>query len=149
MSSCYLNGIRTTFKSVIVTVTVYRCENPRGPANKIFWVYCFMKFNFDTFLKQSQAPGYTNPSITISIYHCHVTETNKKPRPFHKKYRSEVPAVMKYWICLPEYVKRGIFYFYVLYSTLLHLPPLSFPCVGGCWDRTPDCCDFGIGSNKL
>ncbi len=24
----------------------------------------------------------------------------------------------------------------VLYSTLLHLPPLRFHCVGGCWDRT-------------
>jgi hypothetical protein len=35
---------------------------------------------------------------------------------------------------------------YVLYSTLLHLPPLRFRCVGGCWDRTQDCCDFGIGS---
>jgi hypothetical protein len=28
--------------------------------------------------------------------------------------------------------------FYVRYSTLLHLPPL-----GGCGDRTQDCCDFG------
>ncbi len=27
-------------------------------------------------------------------------------------------------------------FFYVLYSTLLHLPPLRFHCVGGCWDRT-------------
>ncbi len=27
-------------------------------------------------------------------------------------------------------------FFYVLYSTLLHLPPLRFDCVGGCWDRT-------------
>jgi hypothetical protein len=39
--------------------------------------------------------------------------------------------------------------FYVLYSTLLHLPPLRFHCVGGCWDRTQDCCDFGIGSQTL
>ncbi len=30
------------------------------------------------------------------------------------------------------------FFFYVLYSTLLHLPPLRFHCVGGCWDRTMD-----------
>ncbi len=30
-------------------------------------------------------------------------------------------------------------------STLLHLPPLRFHCVRGCWDRTQqDCCDFGI-----
>ncbi len=36
--------------------------------------------------------------------------------------------------------------FYILYSSLLHLRPLKFHCVGGCWDRTQDCCDFGIGS---
>jgi hypothetical protein len=39
------------------------------------------------------------------------------------------------------------FTFYVLYPTMLHLPPLRFHCVGGCWDRkTQDCCAFGIGS---
>ncbi len=33
--------------------------------------------------------------------------------------------------------KDGYFgFFYVRYSTLLHLPPLRFHCVGGCWDRT-------------
>jgi hypothetical protein len=38
---------------------------------------------------------------------------------------------------------RGFFgYFYGLYSTLLHLPPLRFPCVGGGWDQTQDWCDF-------
>jgi hypothetical protein len=29
-----------------------------------------------------------------------------------------------------------------MYSTLLHLPPFRFHCVGGCCDRTQDCCDF-------
>ncbi len=37
--------------------------------------------------------------------------------------------------------------FYVHYSTPLRLPPLRFHCVGGCWDRTHDCCDFGIDSS--
>ncbi len=32
----------------------------------------------------------------------------------------------------------------VFYSTLLHLPPLTIHCVGVCWDRTRDCCNFGI-----
>jgi hypothetical protein len=41
------------------------------------------------------------------------------------------------------------FFFYELYSTLLHLPPLIFHCVRGCWNRTEDCCDFGIGSQPL
>ncbi len=26
--------------------------------------------------------------------------------------------------------------FFVRYSTVLHLPPLKFHCVRGCWDRT-------------
>ncbi len=39
--------------------------------------------------------------------------------------------------------------FYVLYLTLLHLPPPRFHCVGGCWDRTQDCCAYGIVSQTL
>jgi hypothetical protein len=35
------------------------------------------------------------------------------------------------------------------YGTLLHLPPLRFHCVGGCWDRTQDCYDYGTGSQTL
>ncbi len=27
--------------------------------------------------------------------------------------------------------------------------PLRFYCVGGCWDRTPDRCDFDIGSHSV
>jgi hypothetical protein len=44
----------------------------------------------------------------------------------------------------------GIFYFFiVLYSTLLHLPPLRFHCADGCWDRTQDRCNWCIGSQTL
>jgi hypothetical protein len=32
---------------------------------------------------------------------------------------------------------------YISYSTLLHLPPLRFRCITGCWDRTQNCCDCG------
>ncbi len=43
-----------------------------------------------------------------------------------------------------------ILYINILYSTLLHLPPLRFHCVGGCWDRSSQdcCCDFGIGVRR-
>ena len=55
----------------------------------------------------------------------------------------------QHWIkCLNRY-QRFFFIFYVLYSTLLHLSPLRFHCVGGFWDRTQDCCDFGINSQTL
>jgi hypothetical protein len=30
--------------------------------------------------------------------------------------------------------------FFVHFLTQLHLPPLRFHCVAGCWDRTQDCC---------
>jgi hypothetical protein len=38
------------------------------------------------------------------------------------------------------------FFFFVLYSALLHLPPLRFHCADGCWDRTQDRCNWCIGS---
>jgi hypothetical protein len=45
--------------------------------------------------------------------------------------------------------KGGFFWmFSALYSTLLHLPPLRFHCVVGCYDRTQGRCDFGIGFRR-
>jgi hypothetical protein len=38
----------------------------------------------------------------------------------------------------------GFFLFLVRYSTQRHLPPLTFH-----WDRTQDCCDFGIDNQTL
>jgi hypothetical protein len=46
-------------------------------------------------------------------------------------------------------IYKGGFFFYVLYSTVLHLPHLRFPSVRGCWDRTQYCCDFGNDSQTL
>jgi hypothetical protein len=34
--------------------------------------------------------------------------------------------------------------FFVLFKFHLHLPPLRFHCDRGFWDRTQECCDFGI-----
>ncbi len=41
------------------------------------------------------------------------------------------------------------FFDFFVHSTLIYLPPLRFHCVGGCWDRNQDCCDFGIGSQTF
>jgi hypothetical protein len=50
---------------------------------------------------------------------------------------------------LEDNMKRGIFWiFKELYSncfTCRRPTPLRFRCVGGCCDRTQDCCDSGIG----
>jgi hypothetical protein len=43
----------------------------------------------------------------------------------------------------------GFLDFFFNYSTLLHLAPLRFHCGGGCWDRTQDSSDFGIGCQTL
>jgi hypothetical protein len=44
----------------------------------------------------------------------------------------------------------GIFSFsFVLYSALLHLPPLRFHCADGCWDRAQDRCNWCIGCQTL
>ncbi len=42
-----------------------------------------------------------------------------------------------------------IYFLCVLYSTLLPLPPPILRCVGGCWDRTLDCCYFDIDNQTL
>ncbi len=42
-----------------------------------------------------------------------------------------------------------VFFLCIVINTLLHLTPLRFHCVGGCWDRTQGCCDLGIGSQTL
>jgi hypothetical protein len=36
----------------------------------------------------------------------------------------------------------SFFFFYGRYLTLLYLPPLRFHCVGRCWDRAQDCCEW-------
>jgi hypothetical protein len=41
------------------------------------------------------------------------------------------------------------FHFHVSYSILLCLPPFRFHCVGGCWGRTQNCCDFSVDSRTL
>ncbi len=53
-------------------------------------------------------------------------------------------TIAHYTVSIELPTQQRIVSFYVHYSTLLHLPPLKFHCVGGCWDRTQDCCDIGI-----
>jgi hypothetical protein len=52
---------------------------------------------------------------------------------------------------LIKYVQITTVYslFITIFSTLIHLPPLRFHCVGGCWDRTQDSCDYGIDCQTL
>jgi hypothetical protein len=52
-------------------------------------------------------------------------------------------------VCGSNLLKFFTCQMFVLYSTPIYLPPLRFRGVGGCWDRTQDSCDFGIGCQKL
>jgi hypothetical protein len=48
------------------------------------------------------------------------------------------------------FLKGDFFDFFFEFTlSLLHLSPLRFHCVGGCWDRHQDCCDFGIDSQTV
>ncbi len=40
--------------------------------------------------------------------------------------------------CPPVSKSAKFFFLFVQYSALLHLPPLRFHCVDGCWDRIID-----------
>ncbi len=47
-------------------------------------------------------------------------------------------------------LKGNFFDFHTLFNTASYAaPPPRFHCVGGCWDRTQDCCDFGVGCQTL
>ncbi len=62
----------------------------------------------------------------------------------HYKAREDVYLVAYSEVCVRISFFKGRFFciFLVLYLDLLHLPPLRFHSVGGCWDRTQDSCDF-------
>ena len=65
---------------------------------------------------------------------------------------AEAKVTKCYLILKWRYVSDCIFiyiFIYVIQHCFICLPPLRFYCVGGCWDRTQDCCDFGIDSQML
>jgi hypothetical protein len=78
----------------------------------------------------------------------------KKQQEKRQKFQELLSSVISNF-CIPYSCSisgcKGEFFwiFSLLYSTLLHLPPLRFHCVGGYWDRTQDSCDFGIGFQRL
>jgi hypothetical protein len=48
--------------------------------------------------------------------------------------------------------KKGNFWGFLkstLFNNMLHLPHFRFHYVGGCWDLTQHCYDFGIGCQTL
>jgi hypothetical protein len=59
---------------------------------------------------------------------------------------AQIPGPSSHAEILYIYIFRG--FFFILYSALLHLPPIRFHCAGGCWDRTQDRCNF-TGSQTL
>jgi hypothetical protein len=52
---------------------------------------------------------------------------------------------------VPEIYKQGDFldFFSMYFIEHCFICRPSDHCVGGCWDRTQDCCDFGIGSQTF
>ncbi len=55
-----------------------------------------------------------------------------------------------YFFRSETFVKGGFFWFFLLMYVIQHcFICRRFHCVGGCWDRTQDFCDFGIDRNAL
>jgi hypothetical protein len=85
-----------------------------------------------------------------------VSDISQTPNLFTQIAYSEtfVAFILKTGFCKENifqggYLNMDIFYFYECYSTLLFLAPLRFDCVGKCWDRTHDCCEFSIDRQRL
>ncbi len=111
-------------------------------------------------------PRWDDTWLLFSRFSSSVTTPAENQRPTATNVSDSFPPPFPFPIALPFYVliwyqfcnawnyrrgkevqknfRRGNFLNFLLrYSILLHLPPLRFHCVGGCWDRTLDCYDFG------
>jgi hypothetical protein len=97
---------------------------------------------YSTSNKHSFSFGIT-PRIRIFTllryrYRYCIMNTNSLPR---RGSLSKLESIF-WWSRLTPDTNRGEFFYFcfmygtALYSTQLHLPPLRFHCVGGCWDRT-------------
>jgi hypothetical protein len=63
----------------------------------------------------------------------------------HGVISPEMVQECRFFVFILQQIYLYLFLIYcVRYSTLLHLLPL-----GGCWDRTQDNCDYGIGFQTL
>ncbi len=134
--------------------------------NLIFLWSIFENFSI-RWLSQSRNDFFTRSSSLKRFHRWLIQHWKKISRLLHQrsnfasfchghptKYSARVERISSLsestWKRFHRWLKqRGNDFFYVMYSTLLHLPPLRFHCVRGCWDRTPDCCNFGIGSQTL
>ncbi len=78
-----------------------------------------------------EVPGLTYPA-----------KESTPASPVRGKHSKKAPLRKLVNIYSKKLILKGhyfeFFSFYVQYSTLLHLPPLKFHCVGGCWDRTQE-----------
>jgi hypothetical protein len=83
--------------------------------------------------------------VVQNITQCCLSERRVSPRvvsvkgEFHHALAQWKESLSPRWLCSdshPALTPCRIFgFFYVLYSTLLHLPPLRFQCVRGCWTQ--------------
>jgi hypothetical protein len=62
---------------------------------------------------------------------------------FRVRFRIRLPLIVVF-----QNINSMIELLNVLYSTLLHLPPLKFHLVGGCWDRTQECATLALAVRR-
>ncbi len=112
-------------------------------AEKYMWFY-----NYFCNIIQYSEPSRLSPAYSILTNMFKYMILLYKAKYMHADFHANVIKLYNY-ITVSIKVKKILtegffgFFFYVLYSTLLHLPPLRFHCVGECSDRTQDCCYIG------
>ncbi len=100
--------------------------------------------------------SYTQQHTTTLHNSTRVHKTTNVPVVFMARYVMILRGATSLWGALEGVGPENRYFFgpwngtsEVLNSTLIYLTPHRFHSVGGCWDRTQDCCNFGIGSRTL
>ncbi len=111
---------------------------------------CFLSIFLSFSVWESHPRHHTPPPFLPAISCSNIYWRHLRRSPISDFLRSIISLsldrlwrVKEWWRDIyTAYIEGGIFgffFFYVRSSTLLHLPPLRFHSVGGCWDRNQDC----------
>ncbi len=140
-----INTIMRENKSSMATHTIFfryhsihLNQNIRSKA-KLWRFYIFVTIEHNINFSWNINAKHNLNNIYSKSVHSIVYTSAKKPNPC-------VPLICRLVFFYLVNWNERVFY---LVLTLLHLPPLRFHFVGGCWDRTQDWWDFGIGSQTL
>jgi hypothetical protein len=80
------------------------------------------------------------------IQHCFICRSSDSTVSEDAEIAPRTVATIQHWLSDALTARLDLihifFFFSLLYSTLFHLSPLRFHCVGGCWHRTQNSYDY-------